>query len=148
MIEEKLRISLLFSNALTSAQVLSVFMARENAVGLFLAKVKVFMLTIFAVIRRWCLVKGGKILLLKRNVEPFKGCWHVVGGHVEENETLKDSLKREFKEETNLYVEVGKIIGGRIEETFDRTKMIVAFEVASAGGEIKAELREFGVRLV
>ena len=32
-------------------------------------------------------VKDGKILLLKRNVEPFKGFWHVVGGHVEENET-------------------------------------------------------------
>jgi len=76
-------------------------------------------------------------LLMKRNVEPFKGFWHVVGGQVEENETLKEALKREFKEETNLDVEVGKIIGGRIEETFDRTKMIVAFEVASAGGEIK-----------
>ena len=87
-------------------------------------------------------------MLMKRNVEPFKGFWHVVGGQVEENETLKEALKREFKEETNLDVEVGKIIGGRIEETFDRTKMIVAFEVASAGGEIKAELREFGVRLV
>ena len=25
-------------------------------------------------------VKDGKILLLKRNVEPFKGFWHVVEG--------------------------------------------------------------------
>jgi 8-oxo-dGTP diphosphatase len=70
-------------------------------------------------------------------VEPFKGCWHLVGGHVEENETLKQALKREFKEETNLYVEVSEIIDGRIEQTPDRTKMIVAFKVTSAQGEIK-----------
>ena len=40
-------------------------------------------------------VKNGKILLLKRNVEPFKGCWHVVGGHVDEDESLKDAVIRE-----------------------------------------------------
>ena len=91
-------------------------------------------------------VRDGKILLLKRNVEPFKGCWHVVEGHVDENETLKEALKRELKEETNLDVEVGKIIGGRIEETFDRTKIVVVFEVASARGEIKlnSENKEYG----
>jgi 8-oxo-dGTP diphosphatase len=81
-------------------------------------------------------VKDGKLLLLKRNVEPFKGFWHVVGGHVEENESLKEAVKREFKEETGLDVAVGGVIDGRIEETFDRIKVIVAFEVASAEGEI------------
>ena len=45
-------------------------------------------------------VKNGKILLVKRNVEPLKGFWHLIGGHVDENETLKEALKREFKEET------------------------------------------------
>jgi ADP-ribose pyrophosphatase YjhB (NUDIX family) len=81
-------------------------------------------------------VKDGKILLLKRGAEPFKGHWHAVGGHVEEKETLKHALKREFKEETNLDIEVGDIIDGRIEKTFDRTKIIVVFEVTSASGEI------------
>lgn len=82
-------------------------------------------------------VKDGKILLLKRNVEPFKGYWHVVGGHVEENETLKDALTREFKEETGLDVTVGGILDGRIEVTFDRIKIIVVVEVTSAEGEIR-----------
>jgi ADP-ribose pyrophosphatase YjhB (NUDIX family) len=81
-------------------------------------------------------VKNGKILLLKRNVEPFKGCWHVVGGHVEENESLKAAVKREFKEETDLDIAVGDVIDARFEETFDRIKVIVAFEVKSAEGEI------------
>jgi 8-oxo-dGTP diphosphatase len=83
------------------------------------------------------LVREGQILPLKRSVEPFKGYWHVVGGHVEENETLKEGLKREFKEETNLDREVGGIIDGRIEETFDRTKLIVVFDVVDAKGEVK-----------
>ena len=82
-------------------------------------------------------VKDGKLLLLKRGVEPFKGYWHVVGGHVEEDETLKEAIKREFKEETGLDVVVGSIVGGRIEETFDRIKIIVAFQVVSAVGEVQ-----------
>lgn len=40
-------------------------------------------------------VKDGAILLLKRNVEPFKGCWHLIGGHVEDNESLREALKKE-----------------------------------------------------
>jgi 8-oxo-dGTP diphosphatase len=52
--------------------------------------------------------KDVKILLLKRNVKPFKGFWYVVGGHVEEEETLKEALKREFKEETNIDIKVGE----------------------------------------
>ena len=81
-------------------------------------------------------VEDGKILLLKRNVEPFKGVWHVVGGHVEENESLEAAVKREFREETGLDVVVGGVIDGRIEVTFDRVKVIVVFEVVSAEGEV------------
>jgi ADP-ribose pyrophosphatase YjhB (NUDIX family) len=90
--------------------------------------------------------KDGKILLLKRNVEPFKGFWHVVGGHVEEGESLEEAVKREFREETGLDVTVGGVIGGRLEETFDRIKVIVAFEVKSAEGEIRlnSENEAFG----
>jgi 8-oxo-dGTP diphosphatase len=83
------------------------------------------------------LIQNRKVFLVKRNVEPFKGFWHVVGGHVDDNETLKDALRREFKEETNLDVDVGGIVGGRMEETFDRVKIIVAFEVTAARGEVK-----------
>jgi len=82
-------------------------------------------------------IKDGKILLLKRAVDPFKGYWHLIGGHVDENETLKQALRREFKEETNLEIEAGRIIDGRIEKTSDRTKIIVTLEVAFAQGEIK-----------
>jgi 8-oxo-dGTP pyrophosphatase MutT (NUDIX family) len=65
---------------------------------------------------------------------------------VEENETLKEALEREFKEETNLDIGIGDIIDGRIEKTSNRTKIIVTFEVTSAQGEIRLspESEEYG----
>ena len=83
------------------------------------------------------LIKDAKILLLKRSVEPFKGFWHVVGGHVEDNETFKEALKREFKEETNFDVHIGKELDRRIEETFDRIKFVVVLQVNSYSGRLK-----------
>jgi ADP-ribose pyrophosphatase YjhB (NUDIX family) len=81
-------------------------------------------------------VRAGKILLLKRGTEPFKGYWSLVGGRVEKNETLKEALRREFKEETNLDITIGGLIGRRVEKTFDRIKIILTFEVTSARNEI------------
>lgn len=46
--------------------------------------------------------RSGRVLLVKRSVEPFKGKWHLADGHVGEGEPLKKALKREFKEETNI----------------------------------------------
>jgi 8-oxo-dGTP diphosphatase len=91
-------------------------------------------------------IRNGEILLVKRNVQPFKGYWHVVGGHVGENETLEEALKREFREETGIEINVGSIVGGRIEETFDRIKIIVVFEITYSKGEIKLnyENEEYG----
>ncbi len=82
------------------------------------------------------LVKKGRMLLLRRAVEPFMGWWHVAGGHVGEHETLKEALHREFLEETGLEIEVGRVLGGRVEETPDRVKLVVVFEVESFEGEV------------
>ena len=82
-------------------------------------------------------VKSRKILLVKRNVEPFRNYWHLVGGHVENNESIEHALKREFKEETGLNIEVGDIIDFRTEKTSDRTKIILVLKVTHATGKIK-----------
>ena len=36
----------------------------------------------------------GKILLTKRNIEPFKGYWCLPGGHIEYFEPAKDAIIR------------------------------------------------------
>jgi ADP-ribose pyrophosphatase YjhB (NUDIX family) len=91
-------------------------------------------------------LKNGKMLMLKRAKDPFKGFWSLVGGHVNGIEGLKEALRREFKEETNLDVQVGNLLGERVEETCDRTKRVLTFEVTSARGEIRLsqENEEYG----
>ena len=43
-----------------------------------------------------------EILLIKRLNEPFKDCWALPGGFVDENEDLEQAARRELFEETNI----------------------------------------------
>ena len=45
------------------------------------------------------------LLLIERKNEPFKNCWALPGGFVDQNEDLHASAVRELKEETNLNIQ-------------------------------------------
>lgn len=55
------------------------------------------------------IVRGTKILLVKRGCEPNLGLWSLPGGSIEPGETTAQALAREVLEETGLAVEVGNV---------------------------------------
>ena len=57
------------------------------------------------------IVSDGALLMVRRAREPGMGLWSIPGGRVEFGEHLGAALEREVKEETDLDVEVGDLIG-------------------------------------
>lgn len=51
-----------------------------------------------------------EILMINRMKQPWKGCWNGVGGKLEPNESLSESMKREIEEETGIRVQPKDII--------------------------------------
>jgi 8-oxo-dGTP diphosphatase len=85
------------------------------------------------------LVESGKLLLIKRAKEPFKGEWALPGGRIEDNETAEQCLKREMKEETGLDVEPVRFTGLYSDPERDPRRVIAAsYVVRRTGGELQA----------
>jgi 8-oxo-dGTP diphosphatase len=57
------------------------------------------------------IIQDGSIVLIKRKNPPFQNCWALPGGFVEIGETVENSCIREAKEETNLDIEITRLIG-------------------------------------
>ena len=57
------------------------------------------------------IIHEGKVFATQRGYGEFKDGWEFPGGKVEENETLKDALVREIKEELDTEIEVGELLG-------------------------------------
>jgi 8-oxo-dGTP diphosphatase len=49
-------------------------------------------------------MKDGKVLLVKRGVDPNKGIWAIPGGSLKLGETLQEGAEREILEETGITI--------------------------------------------
>lgn len=56
-------------------------------------------------------LKENKVLLAKRDAEPWKDHWYLPSGFVEEGETPAQTAAREMEEETGMEVNLGEIFG-------------------------------------
>jgi 8-oxo-dGTP diphosphatase len=57
------------------------------------------------------LYKGNSILLIRRKNPPFKGELALPGGFVDIGETVEEACSREAYEETNLHINIIKLVG-------------------------------------
>ncbi len=83
----------------------------------------------------------GRIVLVKRCAEPFRGHWALPGGHVDYRETVEHAAVREAREETGLLVKIKKLVGvysdPRRNPGSDH-RVSVAFSAIKVGGRIMA----------
>jgi ADP-ribose pyrophosphatase YjhB (NUDIX family) len=56
-------------------------------------------------------VRAGQVFLARRAIEPGAGLWTYPGGFLEIGEAAQEGARRETEEETQLRVEVGRLIG-------------------------------------
>ena len=85
------------------------------------------------------LIKNGKILLIKRKNEPFKGKWALPGGFVEYGEKVEDAVLREFQEEVGIKAKIKKLLGVYSDPKRDpRGHVISVVFLLEAEGEPKA----------
>lgn len=92
-------------------------------------------------------VKTGRIYLGRRDIEPAKGRWGNPSGFLELGESLQEGARRETEEETELRVEVGRLIG-----VYSRPHagiIAVVYEADVVGGSPNpaaetSEVRDFG----
>jgi ADP-ribose pyrophosphatase YjhB (NUDIX family) len=92
-------------------------------------------------------VDGGRVHLARRAIEPAAGRWSYPGGFLELGEAAQEGARRETEEETELRVEVGRIIG-----VYSRPHagvVTIIFEATVIGGRAEAaaetsEVRAFG----
>jgi len=57
------------------------------------------------------IIKGNKIVLIRRKNKPFKDKWALPGGFVDYGETVENAIIREINEETSLKVKIKDLIG-------------------------------------
>jgi ADP-ribose pyrophosphatase YjhB (NUDIX family) len=76
----------------------------------------------------------GKIVLLKRDIEPQKGKWVIPGGYVDRGEELRMAAIRETQEECGLNTQVQDLVG--VYSYPGRMAVVVVFATTYVSGQL------------
>lgn len=84
--------------------------------------------------------KDDRIALVKRGQEPYKDMWALPGGHADkEDETTRDTARREAREETGLEVEVEYLLSDNTDLVNDPRSDFVNFAYLCSTDEEELE---------
>ena len=79
--------------------------------------------------------EDGRLVLIRRGIDPGRGAWAQPGGFLEVDETVSEAAIRETFEETGLIVEPGEIVG--LYSRLEAAVVVIAFEAKVLGGAFR-----------
>jgi mutator protein MutT len=88
--------------------------------------------------------KDGKIIMLRRAIDPAYGKWVFPGGYVDRGESLEDAARREAREEIGVEVRVTRLIN--VYSYTGRPVVVVVYEAEVVGGEVRGGAEALEVR--
>lgn len=77
---------------------------------------------------------AGRIVLVRRAIEPGYGKWVFPGGYVDRGEEVMMAARREAREEAGLDVRIDRLIG--IYSYAGRTPIIIVYAASCLGGDL------------
>ena len=87
-------------------------------------------------------VQAGRVFLARRAIEPGLGRWTYPGGFLEVGESAQEGARRETEEETELRIEVGRLIGVYSRPHVGIVTVVFAADVVGGRPEPAAETTE------
>lgn len=81
--------------------------------------------------------QNGKLLMVRRGIEPSIGEWAFPSGYVDRGETVENAAMREVKEETGLGVRLISLLG--LYSQTGNPIVIAAYSAKVTGGNLKAD---------
>ncbi len=87
----------------------------------------------------------GKVVLVRRAIEPSYGKWVFPGGYMDRGETVEMTARRETMEECCLEVELDGLLG--VYSFTDSIVVVVVFDCRVVGGELQATAESLEVGL-
>ena len=82
--------------------------------------------------------KEGRVLLVKRSMEPARGSWCLPGGFMELYETPQETARRECLEESGFEVEITGLIDVFYYESYRGSGVLIMYKGRITGGEPRA----------
>lgn len=82
--------------------------------------------------------REGRVVLVRRGIEPRRGFWSLPSGYVEADELAEAAAVREMLEETGLQIEIDEMLGVYSFGREPQTGVLILYSAHVIGGDLRA----------